>query len=86
MFHEDILYISYRRHIKTEFLISNMHCQELHLDNFKGSFLNNSIFLLLSDSRFSNSYISAKSYPNKPYINGKFYSAFGWCINKKVKK
>ncbi len=41
MFHEDILYMSYRRHIKTEFLNSNMHCQELHLDNFKGSFLNN---------------------------------------------
>ncbi len=26
MFHEDILYISYHKYIKTSFLISNMHC------------------------------------------------------------
>ncbi len=26
MFHEDIQYIFYRKHIKTKFLISNMHC------------------------------------------------------------
>ncbi len=32
MFHEDILY---RKYIKNSFLISNMHCQELYLDNFK---------------------------------------------------
>ncbi len=28
--------MSYRKYIKTEFLISNMHGQELNLDNFKG--------------------------------------------------
>ncbi len=32
MFHEDILN---RKYIKTSFLISNMHCQELYLGNFK---------------------------------------------------
>ncbi len=40
MFHEDILDISYRKYIKTSFLISNMHCLDLYLDNFKGDFLN----------------------------------------------
>ncbi len=40
MFHEDILYIFYHKYIKTEFLISNTHCQELNLDNFKSDFLN----------------------------------------------
>ncbi len=40
MFHEDILYISYCKYIKTKFLNSNMHCLELNLDNFKGDFLN----------------------------------------------
>ncbi len=39
MFHEDILYISYHRYIKTSFLFSNVHCEEPHLDNFKGDFL-----------------------------------------------
>ncbi len=34
MFHEDILY---RKYIKTSFFISNMHCQELYLDNFKSN-------------------------------------------------
>ncbi len=29
---------------KFNFLISNMHCYELHLDNFKGDFLNISFF------------------------------------------
>ncbi len=43
MFREDIVSISYRKYIKTWFLISNMHCLELHLDNFKDNFL---IFLL----------------------------------------
>ncbi len=42
MFHEDILYHKY---IKTKFCISNMHCCELHLNNFKDDFLNISIFL-----------------------------------------
>ncbi len=37
MFHEDILYCKY---IKTEFVIINMHCWELHLNNFKDDFLN----------------------------------------------
>ncbi len=32
MFHEDILY---RKYIKTLFLISNMHCQEIYLGNVK---------------------------------------------------
>ncbi len=32
MIHEDILN---RKYIKTYFLISNMHCQELYLGNFK---------------------------------------------------
>ncbi len=39
MFHEDMLYIFYRKYIKTSFLISNMHCFGLHLDNFKGDFV-----------------------------------------------
>ncbi len=26
--------------ISTSFLISNMHCKELHLDNFKDDFVN----------------------------------------------
>ncbi len=43
MFNKDILYISYGKYIKTKFFISNMHCQELNLDNFKG------IFFALSD-------------------------------------
>ncbi len=39
-------------------------------------------FFAPSDSRFSNSCISAKYCPIKPYINGKLiYSAFRWCIN-----
>ncbi len=38
MFHEDILYIYYCKYIKTKFLISYMHCLELHSDNFKGDF------------------------------------------------
>ncbi len=45
MFHEDILYISCHKYIKTYFLISNMHCYELNLDNFKDDFLNILIFL-----------------------------------------
>ncbi len=40
MFNKYVLYISYHKYIKTMFLISNMHCLELHLDNFKGDFLN----------------------------------------------
>ncbi len=58
-----------------------MHCQELHLDSFKGDFLN---IFAQSDSRFS---ISAKYCPNKPYINGKIiFSAFRLCINLKFTK
>ncbi len=38
MFHEDILYISYRKYIKNLIF-------ELHLENFKGDFLNILIFL-----------------------------------------
>ncbi len=33
---------------------SNMHCKELHLNNFKDDFLNIWIFFAPSDSRFSN--------------------------------
>ncbi len=40
MFHEDILYIYYCKYIKTSFLISNTHSQDLNLDNFKDDFLN----------------------------------------------
>ncbi len=43
------------------FLFSNMHCEELHLDNCKGDFLNTWIFFFApSDSRFTNSCISDK--------------------------
>ncbi len=40
MFHEDMKSISYRKYIKNIFLISNMHCYVLNLDNFKDDFLN----------------------------------------------
>ncbi len=43
MFHEDILY---RKYIKIKFFISNMHCQELYLDNFKCDFLNLFLFFI----------------------------------------
>ncbi len=56
MFHEVILYHKY---IKTSFLNSNMHCQELYLGNFKRDL----DFFAPSDSRFSNSCISAKYCP-----------------------
>ncbi len=45
----------YRKYIKTEFFINNMHCQELYLGNFKSDL----DFFAPSDSRFSNSCISA---------------------------
>ncbi len=38
--HEDILYISYHKYIKTSLLIINMHYCELHLNNFKDDFFN----------------------------------------------
>ncbi len=61
MFHEDILEISYHKSFKTLFLISNMHCLELHLDNFKGDFLNIYLFLLPQISWIlENSCISGK--------------------------
>ncbi len=60
MFHE---YILYRKYIKTSFLFSNMHCQELYLGNFKSDFLNFFDFFAPSGSRFSNSCISAKYCP-----------------------
>ncbi len=56
MFHEDILYCKY---IKTSFFISNMHCQELYLGNFKRDL----DFFAPSVSRFLNSCISAKYCP-----------------------
>ncbi len=59
MFHEDILQMSYYKYIEASFFLSNIHCQELHLDKLEDGFLNSVIFLHL-DSRFSNSYISAK--------------------------
>ncbi len=52
MFHEDILYISYCKYIKTSFLISNMHSQDLNLDNFKYDFLNISFFLTSHKGQF----------------------------------
>ncbi len=69
----------YPKYIKTSFLISNMHCQELYLGNFKSDL----DFLAPLDSRFSNSCISAKYCRHiKPYINGKLiYSAFSLSIN-----
>ncbi len=67
MFHEDIYFLFYRKYIKTRFLISNMHCLEHYLDNFKGeieTFLRNIFSQILSN-------------PNKPFINGKLiYSAY----------
>ncbi len=36
----------------TYFLISNMHCYELHLDKFKGDFSQYLDFFAHSDSRF----------------------------------
>ncbi len=41
-------------------MISNMHCEWLHFVNFKGNFLNILILFAPSNSRFSNSCISAK--------------------------
>ncbi len=52
--------MSYHKYIKTRFLISNMHCSELHSDNFKDDFLNIDFFAP-SDSRYSG--ISAKYCP-----------------------
>ncbi len=77
----------YRKYIKTSFLISNMQCKELHLDNYKRQFSQYSDFFAPSDSRISNSCISAKNCPNKPYINGKLiYLAFMGSINRNCKK
>ncbi len=56
MYHEDIFYVKY---IKTSFLISKMHWQELYLGNFKSDL----DFFPPSDSRFLNSCISAKYCP-----------------------
>ncbi len=70
MFHEDILY---RKYIKIKFLIINMHCWELHLNNFKDDFLNISIFL--------HAQIPDLQILSKPYINANIInSAFRWCI------
>ncbi len=67
MINENIWYISYRKNIKTDFLISNVYCKELHLDNFKGDFLN--IFFI---KIFKQLYLGQIfPYPNKLYINGK---------------
>ncbi len=44
MFHEDICTFPTVNIYKT-FLISNMYCYELRLDNFKGDFLNILIYL-----------------------------------------
>ncbi len=65
MFHEDILY---RKYIKTSFLISNMHCQELYLGNFKSDL--DILHPQIPD-------VQILSYHNKPHINGNIiYSAF----------
>ncbi len=76
MFHEDILYISYLKYIKTSFLISNMHGKELHLNNFKGDFLNIVIFLHPQIPDFQ---ILSNQW-------NRIYSAFGWCVNLSLKK
>ncbi len=63
---------SYREFIKTYLLISNMHCCELHLNNFKDDFLSVLIFLhpQIPD-------LQILSYHNKPHINGNIiYSAY----------
>ncbi len=44
-------------------LFRNMHCQGLNMDTFKGDFLNILNFFAPSDSKFSNSCISAKYCP-----------------------
>ncbi len=62
-----------------------MHFYELHLDNFKGDFLNILIFFAPSDSDFQ----IVVSRPNivQTYINGKIiYSDFRWCINFNFRK
>ncbi len=84
MFHEDILLMSYCKYIKTACLISNMHCLELHLDNFKDYFLNIYIFLHPQIPDFQ----IVVSQPNIVlYINGKIiYSAFRWCRNLNFNK
>ncbi len=51
---------TYSMNIFYKCLIGNMHCKQLHLNNFKGDFLNILDFFASSDSRFSNSFISAK--------------------------
>ncbi len=45
MLHEYILYIFNHKYIKTSFLISNMDCLDLRLNNFKGDFLKKHFFL-----------------------------------------
>ncbi len=53
-----------------------MHCLELHLDNFKGDFLNIEICFAPSHSRFLNSCISAKYCSILTNINGKYIYLF----------
>ncbi len=56
------------------------------MDNFKRCFSHYLDFFAPSDSRLSNSYISAKYCPDKPYIHGKLiYSALR-CTNLNVEK
>ncbi len=77
MFHKDIFCKFPTVNISklfNNYLIIIINMQELNLENFKGDFLNISIFFCSpSDSRFSNSCISAKYCPfhNKPYIHRK---------------
>ncbi len=53
---------------------SNINHYGLHLDNFKGDFLNILIFCTLRFQIFKKLYLGQiLLYPNKPYINGKMY-------------
>ncbi len=47
MIHEDILYISYCKYLT---LISNGHCKELHLDNFKRDFSSSPLLSLVTST------------------------------------
>ncbi len=61
MFHEDILYISYRKYIKTKFWLVICIAKNLIWTTLKGNF-HALRFQILSQ---------ILSYHNKPYINGK---------------
>ncbi len=65
------------RSCSMKILVILLMISNIHLNNFKGDFLNVLIFLLPQ----------ILSYHNKPYINGKLiYSALRCCININFEK